>query len=121
MASRLHLPCVPVRKGGKLPGDVVSVAGVKEYGEDIFEMKKDAFEGIDTKGKMVLLVDDLLGKGGSVMAAKKLVEELGCKVAEAWFIFDVPAFLEENKTKLGNLKWYAMVQLTEENAGPVQD
>jgi len=37
----------------------------------------------------VILVDDLLGMGGSIMAAKLLVEKLGMEVAEAVFIFHV--------------------------------
>ena len=35
-------------------------------------MKLDSFEGIETKGKNLILVDHLLGIGGSIMAAKDL-------------------------------------------------
>lgn len=81
----------------------------KEYGPDVLEIKKDAFDGVD--GKKVLLVDDLLGKGGTVLAAKELVERSGKEVEEALFIFDIPAYYEVLKEKLGGLKWYAMAQL----------
>jgi adenine phosphoribosyltransferase len=119
LAARLNLPCIPIRKGGKLPGDVVSLKYQKEYGQDVFEMKTDAFEGVDCHGKHVLLLDDLLGKGGSIIAAKSLVNMLGMEVAEAYFVFDVAFYLEENKKTLGNLPWYAMVHITEENIGPI--
>ncbi|TVY42138.1 Adenine phosphoribosyltransferase [Lachnellula subtilissima] len=103
IASRLGLPCIPVRKKGKLPGDVLSVTYEKEYGPDMFEMKSDAFEGVETHGKKVILVDDLLGKGGSILAAKDLVGKLGMDVAEAVFIFDVdvPGYAEAVREKVG--------------------
>jgi adenine phosphoribosyltransferase len=113
------LPCIPVRKEGRLPGDVVSVDYQKEYGVDVFEMKTDAFEGINCQGKRVLLLDDFLGKGGSIMAAKKLVRMLDMEVAEAYFVFDVFAYLEENQKTLGDLPWYTMVHVTAENMPPI--
>ena len=121
IASRLGLPCVPVRKGGKLPGKKVSVSYQKEYGPDIFEMKTDAFEGIVTEGKKVVLVDDLLGHGGSILAAKQLVEKLGMEVAEAVFIFDIPYYYETNQQKLGDLPRYGMVHLTEESFPEIEE
>ena len=117
IASRLNLPCVPVRKGGKLPGDKVTVSYQKEYGPDTFEMKTDAFEGIVTEGKKVILVDDLLGHGGSILAAKQLVEKLDMEVAECVFIFDIPDYYQTNQEKLGDLPRYAMIHLTEEAMG----
>lgn len=82
-------------------------------------MKMDAFEGIETSGKKVILVDDLLGKGGSIMAAKALVEKLGMEVAESVFIFDVdvPDYNETVKENLGDMLRYAMVTLTADNMG----
>lgn len=118
IALRLGLPCVPVRKRGKLPGEKISVPYQKEYGPDVFEMKTDAFEGIISVSKKVILMDDLLGYGGSIVAARQLVEKLGMEVLEGVFIFDLPDYFETNKKKLGGMKWYAMVHLTEENIGP---
>jgi len=118
IALRLGLPCVPVRKKGKLPGEKITVTYQKEYGPDVFEMKTDAFEGLEERGKKVILIDDLLGKGGSIAAAKQLVENLGMEVVESVFIFDIPDFYEENRKKLGGMKWFAMCQLTAENMLP---
>lgn len=53
IALRLGLPVVPVRKKGKLPGEVVAVGYVKDYGVDEFEMMSDAFEGVEMEGKKV--------------------------------------------------------------------
>lgn len=103
---------MPIRKSGKLPGEKVTVSYQKEYGPDTFELKTDAFEGIAGQSKRVILIDDLLGKGGSIAAAKELVEKLGMEVAESVFIFDLPDFYEVNKKNLGGMKWYAMVHLS---------
>ncbi|KAE9379299.1 adenine phosphoribosyltransferase [Stipitochalara longipes BDJ] len=119
LASRLSLPCVPVRKPGKLPGEVTTTNYQKDYGPDSFELKTDAFEGIETEGKKVILVDDLLGMGGSIMAAKELVENLGMEVGEAVFIFDVdvPIYKEAVERNLKGLDMYTMVTLTATNMG----
>ena len=116
LASRLGLPCIPARKEGKLPGEKVSISYLKEYGPDTFEMKTDAFEGVATKGKKVILVDDLLAQGGSILAAKQLVEKLGIEVAECVFIFDIPLYYPSNREKLGDLPRYAMCHLTDESS-----
>jgi adenine phosphoribosyltransferase len=119
IAARLGLPYIPVRKGGKLPGGKVTIGYQKEYGPDSFEMKTDAFEGVATEGKKVILVDDLLGHGGSILAAKQLVEMLGMEVAECVFIFDIPDYYTTNQEKLGDLPRYAMVHLTEESLSDI--
>ncbi|OWP02830.1 adenine phosphoribosyltransferase [Marssonina coronariae] len=110
IASRLGLPCVPIRKQGKLPEEKIRASYDKEYGSDVLELKSDAFEGIDGK-KKVLLIDDLLGKGGTILAAKGLVERMGMEVAECLFIFDIPQYYGEIQEKLGKLPRYAMIQL----------
>ena len=65
------------RKKGKLPGDTISHSYQLEYGEDTIEMKK----GIAKPGSKVIIVDDVLATGGTALAACKLCESLGLKVA----------------------------------------
>jgi adenine phosphoribosyltransferase len=77
---------VPVRKVGKLPGEVVRHEYELEYGTDTIEMHKDALD----KGSKVLLVDDLLATGGTALAAASLIEKLGSTVAEMSFIVNLP-------------------------------
>lgn len=86
---------VPVRKVGKLPGDVVRHEYDLEYGTDTIEIHKDAFD----KGSKVLLVDDLLATGGTALAAATLVEKLGGSVAEMSFIVNLPDVGGEKKLK----------------------
>jgi adenine phosphoribosyltransferase len=97
---------VPVRKKGKLPAEKISHEYELEYGTDIIEMHKDAI----TKGKKVLLVDDLLATGGTALAAAALVEKLGGVVSEMAFIVNLPDVGGEKKLKE---KRYKIFSLTE--------
>jgi len=70
LSTELEIPFVPIRKRGKLPGELVSAEYKLEYGTDTFEMQKDSLK----PGQKVLLIDDLLATGGSLGAACKLIE-----------------------------------------------
>jgi adenine phosphoribosyltransferase len=59
LALRLNIRFVPVRKKGKLPGEVVQAKYVKEYGADIFEMQRGVLKSTDR----VVVIDDLIATG----------------------------------------------------------
>ncbi|XP_071443785.1 adenine phosphoribosyltransferase isoform X2 [Hetaerina americana] len=59
LALDMGVPFVPIRKGGKLPGKIVSVEYELEYGKDTFEVQEDSL----LPGKKFLIVDDLLATG----------------------------------------------------------
>ena len=86
LAYSLRKGFVMIRKPGKLPGKVISQEYQLEYGSDKMEIHADAF----IPGTKVLIVDDLLATGGTVMAAIALVEKLGGVVVESAFIVDLP-------------------------------
>ncbi|MBQ5663070.1 MAG: adenine phosphoribosyltransferase [Bacteroidaceae bacterium] len=71
LAVRLGAGFVPVRKPGKLPAETISESYSKEYGTDTIEIHKDAIE----EGDIVLLHDDLLATGGTMLAAYNLVKK----------------------------------------------
>ncbi len=73
------------RKPGKLPAKTVAEGFMKEYGPDSIEVHEDAI----SEGDRVLIVDDLLATGGTILAAAKLVEKLGGKVAGFLFLIDL--------------------------------
>lgn len=77
-ALQLGLPFVPVRKKGKLPGDVYRVTYALEYGEDCFEMQKSVMK----PGQRVVIVDDLLATGGTMAAACQLVQQSGATIVQ---------------------------------------
>jgi adenine phosphoribosyltransferase len=76
VAQSLGVGFVPVRKKGKLPGDVVAASYDLEYGTATIEVTADAF----TAGDRVLIVDDVLATGGTAAATVDLVRRSGAEV-----------------------------------------
>ena len=65
LAERLGAGFVPIRKPGKLPAETIEESYNKEYGKDTIQMHK----GVIGKEDIVLLHDDLLATGGTMLAA----------------------------------------------------
>jgi adenine phosphoribosyltransferase len=76
LAHSLGLGVVPVRKAGKLPGQVLRADYALEYGTAVLEIATDAFDR-PAAGDKVLLVDDVLATGGTASAAANLVRRAG--------------------------------------------
>ena len=85
LAYLLGVGMVPVRKLGKLPGDTLSVEYQLEYGTNTLEIHRDAIQ----VGQRVLVVDDLLATGGTVMATLDLIRQLGGEVVGAAFLIEL--------------------------------
>ncbi|MBR2607598.1 MAG: adenine phosphoribosyltransferase [Bacteroidaceae bacterium] len=85
LAVRLGAGFVPVRKPGKLPAETISESYKKEYGTDTIEIHKDAIEESD----IVLLHDDLLATGGTMLAAYNLVKKMNPKKVMINFIIEL--------------------------------
>lgn len=85
LADRLNKGFIPVRKPGKLPGEIERISYDLEYGNNELEMHTDAL----TKGDRVVILDDLIATGGSARAAAKLVETLGAEVAAFEFLIEL--------------------------------
>ncbi|KAL7750751.1 High affinity Ca2+/Mn2+ P-type ATPase-like protein [Sorochytrium milnesiophthora] len=85
LAQRLGAAFAPVRKRGKLPGQVTRATYNKEYGADEMEMQVDAIK----PGQTVIVVDDLIATGGSAKAAGMLVSKLGGKIIEYIFLIEL--------------------------------
>lgn len=77
LADRLGLPLELARKPGKLPYETVSEEYALEYGTDRLEIHADAVQ----PGERVVVIDDLIATGGTLLAACRLVERLGGTVA----------------------------------------
>ena len=87
VAQELGVGFVPVRKAGKLPGEVRGVSYELEYGTARVEMQVAAPIGPGTR---VLLIDDLVATGGSAAAAIELIRGMGGHVVGAGFVVDLP-------------------------------
>lgn len=85
IADDLDLPFVQIRKAGKLPGDCVKVAYSLEYGVAEVEAQCAAFRD----GDRVLLVDDVLATGGTMKAARELIETAKATVECAVVIAEI--------------------------------
>ena len=92
LAYALGAGFVPIRKPGKLPADKIRQEYQLEYGTDAIEIHRDAIG----KGERVLLHDDLLATGGTILAACKLVEQLGGTIVGLSFLIEL-SFLQPRK------------------------
>lgn len=85
MALELNAGFIPIRKPGKLPADTFSEEYEKEYGIDKIEIHKDALSSDD----IVLIHDDLLATGGTMLAAYNLIKRIGVKKIYINFIIEL--------------------------------
>jgi adenine phosphoribosyltransferase len=76
LAYRLNAGFVPVRKPGKLPAETIAIKYDLEYGSDSLQIHKDAI----APGQRVIVVDDLLATGGTMLATSQLVKQLGAEI-----------------------------------------
>ncbi|MEO5559248.1 MAG: adenine phosphoribosyltransferase [Dokdonella sp.] len=85
LAIKLGAGFVPLRKSGKLPPPVVGIDYELEYGHDRLEVRADAFRA----GERVLLVDDVLATGGTLAAARALIEKVDARVVGASVVIEL--------------------------------
>ncbi|MGA2549919.1 MAG: adenine phosphoribosyltransferase [Burkholderiaceae bacterium] len=86
IAYELGLGFVPVRKKGKLPFETLAEDYTLEYGNATVEVHSDACQ----PGDRIVLIDDLIATGGTMLAAVKLLGRLGATVVETAAIIDLP-------------------------------
>jgi adenine phosphoribosyltransferase len=92
LAEKLGAGFVPVRKKGKLPAETSTESYEKEYGIDEIEIHKDALVPSD----IVLIHDDLLATGGTMLAAERLVKKFGIQDIYIDFIIELNEFNARN-------------------------
>lgn len=92
-AYALGVGFIPVRKPGKLPGEIVVKEYDLEYGTNSLEIHKDAVK----KGDRIAIVDDLLATGGTVLATAELIESLGAEVVAMEFLIELESLKGREK------------------------
>ncbi|OWQ84547.1 adenine phosphoribosyltransferase [Roseateles terrae] len=105
LAYELNVGFVPIRKKGKLPFTTVQETYELEYGSATVEMHTDAVKA----GDRVLLIDDLIATGGTMLAGKRLLERLGASVIEGAVIVDLPELGGSAKIREQGLPVFALV------------
>jgi adenine phosphoribosyltransferase len=91
-AIRMGIPLLLIRKKGKLPGITLSKKYDLEYAQAEIEMHREDVPA----GKRVLLLDDLIATGGTLNAARGLLEAGGALVPEIFGVVGLP-FLNYGK------------------------
>lgn len=101
MAYKLGTAVCLVRKKGKLPYKTKSRNYDLEYGSETIEMHEDSIK----PGEKVVIVDDLIATGGTMLASCELVEEMGGEILGISCIIDLPFLGGSQKLKKYNLKY----------------
>jgi adenine phosphoribosyltransferase len=105
VAYELGVGFVPIRKKGKLPFTTVEETYELEYGSATVELHTDAVKA----GDRVLLIDDLIATGGTMMAGARLLEKLGAEVMEGAAIVDLPELGGSAKLKASGLPLFTLL------------
>lgn len=105
LAYELNIGFVPIRKKGKLPFTTVEETYELEYGNATVEMHTDAVQA----GDRVVLIDDLIATGGTMMAGKRLLERLGATVIEGAAIVDLPELGGSKRLRDSGLQLFTLV------------
>ncbi len=106
LAYELGTGFIPIRKKGKLPFSTVEETYELEYGRATVEVHTDAVGA----GQRVVLIDDLIATGGTMMAGKKLLERLGATVIEGAAIVDLPELGGSRKLRDAGLALFTLVE-----------
>jgi len=87
IANKLGVGFIPIRKKGKLPFKTDAETCSLEYGQASIEIHTDAFN----EGERVLLLDDVLATGGTMVAVCRLVERQKAVIAGISFLCELDA------------------------------
>lgn len=104
LAYQLGLPFVPIRKEGKLPHTTMRQEYALEYGQSVVEIHHDALQ----PDQSVVLVDDLLATGGTLLASAKLVEMLEAVVIECAVVIELPDL--GGRQRLRNYRVFSLLE-----------
>ena len=106
IAYNLKTPFIPLRKPDKLPADTYNVSYTMEYGITGMHIHKDALDGHTN----LLIIDDLLATGGTVMAAVELIKKFKNKnIIGAGFIINLPELKGEQKLKEIGVRFHSLM------------
>ena len=85
LAHHEHKSLVLVRKPGKLPLITHKEAYGLEYGNDSLEIQASSLP----QGSKAIIVDDVLATGGTILAAARLVKQVGSEVVGALCLLEI--------------------------------
>jgi len=106
IADRNNLNLVLCRKKGKLPGETIKKNLQLEYGNSTLELQKDTIKTDDD----IIIIDDLMATGGTVIAAIEMVKELGGNISAVACAIDLPDLGGSDKIKNLGIPFYTGVE-----------
>jgi adenine phosphoribosyltransferase len=107
VADRLGIPLVLIRKPGKLPAEVLSEDYTLEYGTNTVEMHRNSLP----EGSRVLIIDDLVATGGTVLASAALIMRDGSIPVAAAFLMDLKFLGGAEKIENSGIKVRSLIQI----------
>lgn len=93
LAAKYNLGLVLLRKPGKLPRATFVVQYQLEYGFDSLEIHQDSLGKDDS----VLLIDDVLATGGTLLAGAELIAKSGAKLTNCAVFIEISALNGRNR------------------------
>ena len=108
LAYELNMGFIPIRKKGKLPFTTVAETYELEYGSATVEIHTDAVK----KDERVLLIDDLVATGGTMLAGARLLQRLGAQVIECAAIVDLPELGGSARVREAGLALHTLVDFS---------
>ncbi len=106
LAYQLGAGFVPIRKPKKLPAKTARVSYALEYGTDTMEIHEDAVR----KGQRVLLCDDLLATGGTLLASIELLRRMGAHIVGCAVVIELRALGGRGKIKAAGYDVFSIVE-----------
>jgi len=105
VARNLNAGFIPIRKPGKLPWTTRRHEYVLEYGSDALEIHDDALRPDDR----VLIIDDVLATGGTLVAAMHLVRGFACTLVGTATVIEL-AFLDGRSKLLDGVNFHSLIR-----------
>jgi adenine phosphoribosyltransferase len=109
VAYETHTPFTLVRKKGKLPYKTIAADYALEYGSATIEIHADACK----PGDRVMIVDDLIATGGTLLAAAKLFRGVGAEVVSVAAVIDLPELGGTQKLRAAGLTVHTLCEFSE--------
>lgn len=109
VAYETHTPFALVRKKGKLPFRTIAADYALEYGTATIEIHADAAR----PGDRVLIVDDLIATGGTLLAAARLFRSLGTEVVAVAAVIDLPGLGGSDRLRADRLAVHTLCTFSE--------
>ncbi|RLV59574.1 adenine phosphoribosyltransferase [Parashewanella curva] len=107
---------VPIRKLGKLPGEVIRLDSTSEYAKNKLELNPSHVK----KDGKILFTDDLLATGGTAQSSIKLIRQAGGQVEQAAFLISIPKLGGEKKMTDMGVKVYTLFEM-EDNQSVINE